>query len=369
MDKSLNLIGPLNGLGYGVATQNILRALFECGTNVSYFPIPSGELPSRMDIPNGLKTIANECMVNAGFYDPTVPCLKIWQQNDMAERVGRGLQVGFPFFELDRFNAREKHHLGQLDRIFVTSEWGVNVIWSSLSDDMDVRIVPLGVDRSIFNEDVRTDRLAPDYTVFVNVGKWEVRKGHDVLLEAFNRAFLPVDKVLLKMLCYNPFIGSHNDVWARRYLGSPAGQAGQIKLAPRLTNQEAVARFIMAGDCAVFPARAEGWNLELLESLSLGKHVIATFATAHTEYIDEDNARLIRFGPEMELAQDGIWFHGQGEWPRWGPSQEEQLIEHMREVHRLKQTGQLQVNEAGIQTARTFSWESTAAKILQGLTP
>jgi hypothetical protein len=40
--------------------------------------------------------------------------------------------------------------------------------------------------------------------VFLNVGKWEYRKGHDVLLEAFNKAFEPTDNVRLVMNCHNP---------------------------------------------------------------------------------------------------------------------------------------------------------------------
>ena len=34
--------------------------------------------------------------------------------------------------------------------------------------------------------------------------------------------------------------------------------------------------------CGVFPARSEGWNLGLVEMLSMGRHVIATDYSAHT---------------------------------------------------------------------------------------
>jgi glycosyltransferase involved in cell wall biosynthesis len=361
---NLNLLAPMNSLGYGIAGQNVLKSLHAKGIDVSLFPIPANMPVSQMDISDDMKTLVSEVIANAGNYDPMAPSLRIWHQHDLAEHVGRGIQVGFPFFELDRFNARERHHLSLLDRVFVTSEWAKSIVDDQVGGD--VKIVPLGVDRNVFNEDIPTTRLEPDYTVFVNAGKWEKRKGHDVLLSAFNRAFSPTDKVMLKLLCHNPFIGQVNDYWAREYLGSPLGRAGLIKLEPRLTSHEAVAILLKSADCGVFPSRAEGWNLELLESLSVGLNVIATHTTAHTEYLNEGNARLIHCDSK-ELAEDGIWFHGQGQWSALEADQEEQLIAHMREIHRLKQTGGLRRNEAGIETAKVFSWENTATCILKGL--
>lgn len=353
---NINLIAPLNQLGYGVAGQNVSLELNSLDNTVALFPV------GPLDVDDERKAIFESMKVNAGFYDIDAPCLRIWHQDNMSEFVGRGLHVGFPFFELDRFNAREIHHLNHLDRLFVASKWAAEVASSQISTD--IRIVPLGVDRGIFHERVPADRLTPDFTVFANVGKWERRKGHDILLRAFNKAFRPTDKVVLKMLCYNPFIGPQNNLWAHDYSGSPMGR--NIVLSPRLTNHKAVARFLAGADCGVFPARAEGWNLELLEMMAMGKHVICTHVTAHTEFADENNSRLIHC-EETEPAEDGIWFHGQGDWAHLGDDQEEQLIAHLREIHSLKQTGKLGSNDAGIETGRKFSWTNTANLIIKGL--
>jgi hypothetical protein len=37
------------------------------------------------------------------------------------------------------------------------------------------------------------------------MGKWEVRKGHDILVELFNDAFMSTDDVELWMCNHNPF--------------------------------------------------------------------------------------------------------------------------------------------------------------------
>lgn len=63
----------------------------------------------------------------------------------------------------------------------------------------------------------------------------------------------------------------------------------------------------------VFPARGEGWNLELLEMMAMGKTVIATNNTAHTEYCTNDNSILVDT-PSKESAFDGVFFGGRHEW-------------------------------------------------------
>lgn len=301
-----------------------------------------------------------KCLDRAKFYDDQAPSIRVWHQNGMAEHVGRGPRVGFPFFELDPLQSHEVHHLNRLDLLLVTSEWGREVARRS-GVKVPISVVPLGVDRTIFHEKVPSNRLYADQTVFFNVGKWEVRKGHDVLLSAFCKAFRPSDKVMLRMLCNNPFIGDGNQVWSSKFKGSEMGK--RIEIVERAKTQGGVARFMAEGDVGVFPARAEGWNLDLLEALSMGKHVITTDYSAHTEYVSTDNAYLVESKGLVD-AQDGVWFHGQG---RWCEPDEDQLIHSMRTLHVLRQSGGLGVNTGGIETAKKFSWEKSAQRLIDSL--
>ena len=60
----------------------------------------------------------------------------------------------------------------------------------------------------------------------------------------------------------------------------------RVKMIPRVNTSEEVARIMGQVDCGVFPARGEGWNLELLEMMSMGKPVIATNYSGHTQFCD-----------------------------------------------------------------------------------
>ena len=278
----------------------------------------------------------------------------------MAERIGSGKFIGFPIFELDAFSDLEKHHLSSCDHLFVCSEWAKQVCLNNLHfGEHRVHVVPLGVDGNIFKPLPATQT---DKTIFFNCGKWEIRKGHDVIIECFNKAFNASDDVELWMMCDNPFIGNQNEEWQKLYKESGLGD--KIRLIPRQHSHHDVARLMNMVDCGVFPARAEGWNLELLEMMSCGKHVIATDYSAHSQFCNNDNAHLIKIN-SLETAYDGVWFKGTGEWARIDDQAKDQCVSHMRKIHKLKQNNELSINEHGIETAKEYTWDNTANKIME----
>ena len=360
--------------------------------DVSYFPIGSPEVDSPADA-----ELIRHYAQNQQFFDPDAPSLRMWHQHDMAMHVGRGKRIGFPIFELDTFAKNELHHLSQLDSIMVCSEWAKQVVLNHLPN-MEVSVVPLGVDSSLFEATasqtwktnrgcvgceqglrlehgihwdgdeknmvcIRTGEPRSD-TAFINIGKWEVRKGHDILVRAFNKAFSKTDKVKLLMMNKNPFLNPEQEKeWINLYKNSKLGE--KIKILDRVNTHSELANIMDSSDCGVFPSRGEGWNLELLEMMSCGKHVIATDYSAHTEFCNEYNCHLIEI-TSTEKAQDGLWFHGQGNWAKIGDRQIDQLVDIMRKVHEDIQKGNV-YNEEGRLTAERFSWRNSSQKIMEGL--
>ena len=135
---------------------------------------------------------------------------------------------------------------------------------------------------------------------------------------------------------------------------------------PRVATQLDVAALLADCDCGVFPSRAEGWNLGLLECMSVGLNVIATNYSAHTEFVKPANCRLVHID-ETEPPAHRRMCLGHGNWAKLGPSQMEQMVHHLREVHRLKQEGACARNNAGIATAKEFTWRRTAEAVLRAV--
>jgi len=350
----INLMTPINQLGYGVAGLNILKAL-QNHTDVALHMIGQPQVANQVDadsVKKGLET--------AQTFDPNAPCIKIWHQNQMAERIGSGKFIGFPIFELDTFTDLEKHHLMACDELLVCSQWAKDVVLTDVYPmpvghdffENRVHVVPLGVDTDIFKP---APEKQNDKIIFFNCGKWEVRKGHDILIKAFAKVAEKHDNVELWMMCSNPFNSEQEENSWHQLYNHP-----KVKIIPRAETQQGVYNIMSQVDCGVFPSRAEGWNLELLEMMACGKHVIATDYSAHTEFCTQENCNLIPIH-NVEPAFDGKWFFNQGNWAKVNVEDLQSAMESFVDSYNGK------VNQAGLDTASKFNWNHSSENILQCL--
>jgi glycosyltransferase involved in cell wall biosynthesis len=358
----INYLAPINDLSYGVVGANLLIAM-QKRTDVTLFPI-NAATHNQTWVAAAKKAVANQDQ-----FDGTAPSLRLWHQFALHEHVGSGPKYGYSIFETNRFTEREKNSMKWLDGMFVCSGWFKEVVEQEVPELRGkVHVAPLGVDRQLFP-------AAPsphdNWTTFMNIGKWEYRKGHDVLIQAFNKAFEPRDRVRLLMACHNPFLtpernngGDGNAEWENMYKGTKMG--GNVTFLPRYETQAQLLSVMHEADCGVFPSRSEGWNLPLLEMLSCGKAAIATNYAAHTEFCNDDAVHLIDV-PEEEEAYDGVWFKGDvGTWADVNCDEViDGFVESMRAIHLQKQDGAFGINEAGREIASAFSWDRTASSILE----
>ncbi len=353
----INIISPINPLGYGVAGLNIVKSLYQNPEvdKVCLWLIGQAQLTTHED-----QQIVQQCLGNGYNPDFNAPCIRIWHQHDMSQFVGRGEKIGFPFFELDKFSEQEKYQLNNgIDKLFVSSNWAKTICVDQLTlPEEQIRVVPLGVDNDIFKPKPFEET---NKTIFFNCGKWEVRKGHDILCNLFNKAFEKEDEVELWMMTSNPFLSEKEDAeWKNMYLNSKLGD--KIKFIDRQTTHEEVYNIMCKTTCGIFPSRAEGWNLELLEMMACGKQVITTNYSAHTEFCNENNSMLVPI-TKTETAYDGKWFHGKtGNWASISETEITMFVDMMKHVHKNHQ-----FNKSGAETGKQFSWRNTAQSILSNV--
>jgi glycosyltransferase involved in cell wall biosynthesis len=346
----INYSGPINNTGYGLASLNILKELSKIA-DVTYFPIGNPAVNNQNDYNAVLPLLQKRMQL-----DINAPNFRIWHQFDLLDHIGRGKYIAYPFFELDSFNDFEKINLKVPDIVCVSSKWGQQVLHNNGIESPSC-VVPLGVNREIFNNNIKSNRKDDKY-VFLNIGKWEVRKGHDLLFNIFNTAFPNEKDVELWILASektNSYSSSDElTQWKTMYASD------RVKLFSGFETQEEIAQLIANSDCGLYPSRAEGWNLELLETMSMGKPAIATNYSAHTEFCTSDNSYLVDI-EETEKAFDGKAFQGQGNWAKLGKNQIDNIIDHMRFVYKNR----LNVNPNGIETAKKYSWANAADQVMR----
>lgn len=351
----INLLCPINNTtGYGITSTNTWKELRKL-TEVCIFPIGGVQLETNLDHPAAQEDIDRSMEGKS----KDAPCLKIWHMHDLFSRVGSGTYGAFPFFEVDKLKPIEISCLGHTDVVFTASDWSKQVLIDNGIAESKIKVVPLAVDHNTFNPEIyfNTTTTKNNKYIFINIGKWEVRKGHDVLVHAFNEAFNEDDNVELWMVNHNPFLQEAQIAqWRDLYTNSKLGS--KIKHFDRFNTHNELAECISQADCGIFPARAEGWNNEIPEVMAMNKPIITTNYSAHTAYCNDKNSYLIDID-ELEPAVDGIWFDGLGKWAKLGYKQIEQMIEHMRYVYK----NDIRDNINGRDTAKALTWANTA-KIL-----
>lgn len=361
--KSINIQSAVNKLSYGLVGCNVLKAIREEGVDAALFIVNQDGRDADAQFHKYIETSSKKALL----FECDAPSLRIWHQFGMAESIGRGKRYGMPIFELDSFTKLEKHHLNSLDGVFVCSNWAKQIVSENTElKNENIFVAPLGVDLDIFSP-MQVNKTKD--TVFINIGKWEYRKGHDFLIDCFRKAFTPNDNVQLWVSSYSIHMSQEeNEIWARRYKEHELGD--KVKIIPRVGSQKHLALLINQATCGIFPSRAEGFNLGALEVLACGKPNIITNYSAHTEYSNNKNSLLINVS-DKEIANDGIWFvpgknalTNQGSWAKITESEIEQTVEHMRNVHK---NGVEHMTQECLKTVGDFTWKKTAKKILDNI--
>jgi len=340
--------GPLNDTSYGIVSHNILTQLRNL-TDVAVFPI------GKMHSSDFLQSVEMQKTMELQSLD--FPTLKIWHQFAMNESATCGPQVGYTFFEMNRLTQWEMACLNCLDQLVLPTNWAAEVCRKS-GYQKDIEVVPPGYDPEIF----KPVDYFPQKCIFLSIGKWEVRKQQDQIVEAFHKAFGNKQDVSLWMSFENKFIGKEfNANKARQYkdlLGS------NLVILDRVSEHEQIARIMQQAYCYVAPSLAEGFNMPLLESMACNKEVIATDYSGHTEFITDNCCKIQITG--TQIANDGMWFNRNkfqncGEWATYNL---DDLVNAMRSMYNKWSNG---VISGTAKDVKRFTWENTAKDLLSCL--
>ena len=354
MTRSLIFSAPMVSTGYGIAGTYFYKNLIKQDIDVSCFPI---QVDNAFFTNEEIDDIYN----SRNRYTIEQPFLKIFHPLELSLRIGKGKYFGFPFFEIDYFSNLEKKNLQYCDTVITSSHWGKEIIEDKIKHQ-DVKVVPLGVDTNIFDPSKYQKPENSKY-IFCTIGKWEVRKCHDILLSIFERAFSKDDDVELWVCASANNAYSDNEEikkWEAVY--SSHKLSSKIKVIPQQATHLDIARLISLTDCGLYPSRAEGWNLELLETMAMNKPVIASNYSAHTEFCNKDNAYLVDID-NLVPAHDGKFFQGQANWAEIGTKQIDQIVEYMRYLYK----NNIRSNKNGVLTGQKFSWSNATKKLVDSV--
>ncbi|MCC6831587.1 MAG: glycosyltransferase family 4 protein [Thermoleophilia bacterium] len=192
---------------------------------------------------------------------------------------------------------REWLHAAQIcaDEVWVDSEVvREDFLNAGLPADRVV-VVPLGVDAARFGPHVPPAPLGDtDGFRFLFVGGLVHRKGVDLLLEAYRRAFTRADEVTLVLKRFGvggPSSANELDAVAEAMAADPAGPRVRILDGPM--READMAGLYRACDCLAHPYRGEAFGMTMIEAMASGLPVIAPDRGTAREFVDGTSAVLL----------------------------------------------------------------------------
>ena len=303
--------------GWGICGRYLLREFLEL-TDVRY--IRTEEFERGLFDPmyqHWLDTLDSGYPENGD--SPIIQCIQ-----DVKFEMGCPLgkpNVGYTFIELPNMATESIEKAKRFDIMVAGSTWCGEVL-----DACGVPNTPIiqGVDKELFYP--RSKQLFKDYFVVYSGGKFEYRKGQDIVIAAYKVLQQRHKDVMLMCNWYN--------LWPATMRTMEESGHIRYRFNPNETFEDAMRNIFFHGDIdlgrvvfdmpkphsvmpeiyrntdvGLFPNRCEGGtNLVLMEYMAMGKRTIASHSTGHKDLV---GYQPIRCHKNVDIMYE----HGLQTWP------------------------------------------------------
>jgi glycosyltransferase involved in cell wall biosynthesis len=223
------------------------------------------------------------------------------------------------------------------------------------------------VDEHLFKNRAHYRKDGPDEFSFLFVGSYGYRKGVDLLLEAFAKAFDNGQKVSLTLHCFTGLEQSAINDLVARARALPANV--RLNVFSGTVAPAWMARLYNNHDCIVSFSRGEGWCMPLHEALLCEKPIIAPNSTAMGECLPDQG--VIKVETEAKLISDITEPFGMSVKKRYGVPgntvfevDPDAAIAALREMYENHESYARDTKQGRAFITKTYSKPSMAKKIM-----
>jgi glycosyltransferase involved in cell wall biosynthesis len=306
---------------------------------------------------------------------PTSPYVRAFGPDVAVMPPGERRRIVFTMMETEVVHPEMVELINRFDECWAPTQWGLDAFRRS-----GVRVpflqIPLGVDSIVYRpiegatlpecKLVSTPYAGlsqvPDEFLFLTVGLPSVRKGFDVLTEAFEKAFSGNDDVAL-ICAVTHFNDSDTTIF-----DLCRSMKSKIYMLNGSFDEHEMAKIYNACDAYVTASRGEGWNLPLVEASACGLPSIVPRHTSHPEVAGE-NAFMYNCDGVGELpGSENIskWYKGMP-FPILGKRAKKELTELLKFVASGDPEIAVKTNATRERTISKWSWDNCASIVAKRL--
>jgi len=357
---NINWFGPIGPTGYGRISTFICPALKKLGHKINVIPAYLDEL--KVADPKIIEMVKQ---IDETILDADVAIrLSVATPSESLCFHGKK-RIMYTMLEVDKLPPYWVMTLNTMDEVWVPSTWGKEVFEKS-GVKVPIKVIPAGVDLNLFNPYREPFVPRTENFRFLSVGKWEKRKGQDLLIKAFCEEFKDNEKVELVIMAdsIKLFDQKFNIYKNIVNLKLPEDRASLQIIEGMIPNYSDMGRIYTSADCFVNPTRGEGWNLPLIEAMACGMPCITTNWSAHTDFANEKNAYMLN---DFTLVPaDQVFAQAFIKFGNWAEPTIKELREKMRYVFEHREEAKKK-GEFAAKDMENWTWDKAAEKAIKAL--
>lgn len=363
-NKKIIWDGPLCfANGYGKSSMEMIKALNKVSDLYTVCDKWCGNSDEYID--DDLRKLVNKTPSEVDSY-----YIKYYPGSAMSPRIAER-EIGFTMFECTRIPDGGKEgkypnwvtNLNNMERVFCPSQDNKKYFIES-GVTRDITVIPLGVNPDRLPE---VKFIDDGNFVFGTMGTLTYRKGTDVLVKAFEKAFpkeqYPNVQLYLKTQATG---GGIVNGWFMEGYADDQRISLNMKIMP---DDELHREFFSKINCFVFPTRGEGFGLPPMEAMACGIPTICTNWSGTGDFLTNKNSYPLSY--KMGDMPNGDWrgypleFRAEGQ--RWAEPNEEELVELMKHVYEHRDEAYAKGKVARKFILGNYTWADTARKIVEAL--
>jgi glycosyltransferase involved in cell wall biosynthesis len=263
--------------------------------------------------------LINICHSEPGAWYVPTPRYHTFPCPDCSSNLGnKCYKIGRTMFETDSIPDGWVPRLNYMDEIWVPTEMSRDIFMKSGVPSEKLRVIGETVDTTFYSPKHNFEKLLKkkkynlsrfqdlaklnfnDTFIFLFVGKFEKRKGIELLIQAYFEEFSRNDKVMLLLLTSayhssNNFRNQIEEIISSKNLDKIREEANMDPPYLILTDihQDAMPLLYSLADVLVIPSHGEGWGRPHMESMSCQTPVIATNWSGPTAFMNDENSFLV----------------------------------------------------------------------------
>ncbi len=291
--------------------------------------------------------------------------ITIWFRPNILMAANAGVNICWAVFEATRLPREYIRMLTTADLIWTPSEWGRTILVANGVPAARIDVVPEGVDPVLYNASRRSltsDAAKPFH--FLAAGKFETRKSYRELLAALSAGLAgrADTRLALKADYFSKQRGNVPDL--RSLVQEFPEIREQVRVLRGVYSADDMAAMYGAVDAFVFPSKAEGWGLTLIEAMAAGVPAVATNYSGHGHYLSGGADDFLPIAYTLGEIDDEnykrYWPGADRDLGEWALPSIDSMVDHMRDVRENHEAAQARAFSASERVRRDFCWARSA---------